>query len=209
MSDLGNQRIKAALQEAFALSRGQSLQLLDELGQRFSEEVRGGTLLLGVDRRFARKFLSDPRSEAIGRRFGVPLKSSRLIMNSIMLAELLSGVGLIVVAFRLLGPWGLAVLFGLPLVIWASWGSAHVPRYGGRLPKALAVAFLLYGTYAAWERLPVAHLVAALLGLILFAAVVAKYAYPTWRIRRLVIARSELCASLIEADVVVLRRPTA
>lgn len=209
MRDLGNERIKAALQEAFALSRAESLQLLGEVGQRFPEQVRSGALLLGVDRGFARQFLSDPRSEGIGRHFGVSLKSSRLIMNALMLLEPLCGLGLIVLAFRLFGSWGVVLLVVLPLVIWASWKSAHIPRYRGRLPKALAVAFLSYGVYGIWERLAAPHLIAALLGFILFGAVVAKYAYPTWRIRRLVTARPELCPTLIESDVVVLRRPTA
>jgi hypothetical protein len=209
MSDQRNDRVKAALQEAFELSRAESRQLLGDVGQRIPEQVRSGALLLGVDRGSARHFLSDPRSDDIGRQFGVSLKSSRLIMNTLMLLEPLCGLGLIVLSFHLLGWWGVVALVALPLVIWASWKSAFVVRSRGSLPKALGGAFLFYGLYAIWERLAAPHLVAALLGFILFGAVVAKYAYPTWRIRRLVTERWELCPTLIESDVVVLRRPTA
>lgn len=200
-------RIKAALQEAFALNRAESHQLLDQVGQRFADEVRNGTLLLGVDRGFARKFLSDPQSEAIGLRFGASLRPPRMVMNALMVLEPLCGFGLIVLAFRLLGWWGLAVLVLLPFVILRSWQSAHIPRCRGRLPRVLAIAFLSYGVYVIWERLPALHLVAALLGCVLFSAAVAKYAYPTWRIRRLVAEHPKLCRALVDADVVVLRRP--
>jgi hypothetical protein len=65
------------------------------------------------------------------------------------------------------------------------------------------------GVYGIWQRAAAPHLIAALLRFVLFGAVVAKYAYPTSRVRRLVTARPELCATLIESDVVVLRKPTA
>jgi hypothetical protein len=207
MSDMNTARARAALQEAFALSRAESHQLLDQVGQCFADEVRVGRLLLGVDRGFARKFLTDPRSEAISRRFGASLCPPRTIMNAVMILEPLCGLGLMVLAFSLLGWWGLAVLVLLPFVIWRSWQNSLIVRHRARLPKVLTIAFLSYGMYALWEQLPAQHLAAALLGCILFGAAVAKYAYPTWRIRRLVNEHPELCSTLIDADVVVLRRP--
>ena len=209
MSDTDMEQMKAALKDAFALTRAESRQLFDQVGQSFTDEVRAGGLLLGVDRGLARKFIFDTRSEAIGRQFGVSLRPARVVLGTVMLLESLCGLGLSIFAFCLLGWWGLAVLGLLPFVVWKSWQSAFDARDRGRLPKVLAVAFLSYGAYVIWEQLPALHLLAALVGLILFSATVAKYAYPTWLTRRMVVENPELCRILVEADIVVLRRPCA
>lgn len=205
--------VMADFREAMAISRVASHRLLDQVGPRLSEELRTGKLLLGVDRGYARQFLSNSESAVLGREHGVGLHQARMVMNMLaimnMLAmmELFSIFALILLAFSLLGWWGLAVLVLLPFLVWWSWRSAQVPRYRNRFPVLLAIASLGYGAYTIYERYPALDLLAALVGFVLFATIIAKYAYPTSCIRRLVLDHPQLRRALIDADVIVLCRP--
>ncbi len=134
------------------------------------------------------------------------LKPSRIVINALMLLEPLCILGLTVLSVRLTGPWGLASLLVLPFLVWRSWRSAQIPRRNARLPKVLITLSVLYGGYAAWAGLPTPHLVAAVLGCILFWLTILRYAYPTWRIRTLATEHVELLRTLVEANVVFVRR---
>jgi hypothetical protein len=198
---------RAALEKGLELGRFESRRLLAEAGVKLKAELIAGRLQLAIDRGFARQFLSDPRSEPLGRSFGVSLRSSRLVVNAFMVLEPLCIVGLAVLSVRLIGPWGLASLLVLPLLVWRSWRSAQIPRRNNRLPKVLMVILAPYGGYATWGRLPTPHLAVAILGCMLFWVTILKYAYPTWRIRTLAMKHVELLPALVEANVVFVRKP--
>jgi hypothetical protein len=100
-------------------------------------------------------------------------------MNAFLLLEPLCIVLLIVFALWLIGPWGLASVLVLPLLVWRSWRSTQIPQHKNLLPKALMVVFALYGGYAVWQHLPTPHVVVAIFGCVLFWLTIVKYAYPT------------------------------
>ena len=105
------------------------------------EQEEAGTILVGIDRAFARRFYTDVSLATIGEKTGETPYLEKLVVFGAFIGKHITLLGAVVLAVLVLGWWS-AVVIPIGILIWVLFSSTS--SLGGS--RMLGITFILAGT---------------------------------------------------------------